>query len=173
MYLVRAALPFVAVAALVAPTPALAVETGLVGHWLLDPVKSDDIDKAITATVDKVNFVIRGFASGRLKNTNPAYKSITIAKQGANTSILIDERKPFVAPSNGSKIAWKREDGAEYDVTLTWTSDNRLEQSFSSKEGSRTNVYTAEGGSMSLDVKVTSDKLPVPLTYKLAYKRGK
>lgn len=173
MSFVRAVLPFVAVAALVVPAPALAAETGLVGHWLIDAAKSDDVEKAISATVEKVNFVIRGFAHGRLKNTNQPYKTVTIKKSGDKTSVATDDRAPIEAPSNGTAVDWKREDGQVYKVKYTWKGDNHLDQTFTNEEGSRANMYMLEGAGMGLDVKVSSGKLPVPLTYKLVYKRGK
>ena len=173
MSFVRAALPFVAVAAMVTPNPAFAAESGLVGHWAYDAAKSDDVEKAISATVEKVNFVLRGFASGRLKNTNQPYKTVTIAKKGDKTSVMVDDRAPWEAPSAGGAIKWKREDGQVYDMSFAWKGDTRLEQTFSNDEGKRVNVYSVDGAGMKLDVTVSSSKLPVPLTYKLAYKRGK
>lgn len=172
MSFARFAIPMVAVALLSAPA-AFATETGLVGSWAIDAGKSDDVEKAIEKAVEKVNFVIRGFAHGRLKSTNPPYKSVVIAKKGDKTSVQTDDRAPLEAPSSGAPIKWTREDGQKYDVTMVWKGDTRLEQTFANDEGKRVNVYSLSGAGMHLDVTVTSPKLPVPLTYKLVYKRGK
>ncbi len=172
MSLVRHVLPFAIVAAVVLPAPALAA-TSLVGEWSHDAAKSDNVDKAIERAVEKVNFVIRGMAHGRLKSTNQPYHQIAIMVKGGDTHLKTDDRAPIV--SNAKGVKWKREDGQVYDVTMVWKGDTRLEQSFANDEGKRLNVYTLnpDGKSMVMEVTVTSPKLPAPLNYSLAYKRDK
>lgn len=171
MSLVRATLPLVLLAALV-PAPAQAAASPLLGSWSFDAAKSDDVEKAIEKAVEKVNFVIRGFAHGRLKNTNKPYGTVVIAKKGDMTSIKTDDRAPIEAPSAGTAVKWTREDGQKYDVTLAWKGDTRLEETFANDEGKRVNVFAMnpDGKTMTMSVTVTSGKLPVPLTYSLAYK---
>lgn len=172
MSLIRHVLPFAVVAACFAPTPALAAAS-LAGDWSHDAAKSDNVDKAIERAVEKVNFVIRGMAHGRLKSTNQPYHHVSITVKGGDTHLKTDDRAPIV--SNAKGVKWKREDGQVYDVTMVWKGDTRLEQTFTNDEGKRTNVYTlnADGKSMVMEVTVTSPKLPVPLNYSLAYKRDK
>ena len=174
MSLFRHALPFAVVAAGagVAPAPALAAAS-LTGDWAHDATKSDNVDKAIERAVEKVNFVIRGMAHGRLKSTNQPYHHVSITTKGPETLIKTDDRAPIVATAKAVK--WKREDGQVYDVSMVWKGDTRLEQTFANDEGKRVNTYTLnpDGKSMIMQVTVTSPKLPVPLSYSLAYKRDK
>lgn len=171
MSLLRLALPLAVLAAVATPAPALAAS--LAGEWSHDAAKSDNVDKAIERAVEKVNFVIRGMAHGRLKSTNQPYHHVSITQKGGDTHLKTDDRAPIV--SNAKGVKWKREDGQIYDVTMVWKGETRLEQTFQNDEGKRVNVYTLnpDGKSMVMEVTVTSPKLPVPLHYSLAYKRDK
>ena len=171
MSLRRLVLPLAVLAAVAMPAPAFAAS--LAGEWSHDAAKSDNVDKAIERAVEKVNFVIRGMAHGRLKSTNQPYHHVSITQKGGDTHLKTDDRAPIV--SNAKGVKWTREDGQKYDVTMVWKGETRLEQTFQNDEGKRVNVYTLnpDGKSMVMEVTVTSPKLPVPLTYSLAYKRDK
>jgi hypothetical protein len=174
MTIFRSALPIAVLVALAAPLPAQAAAS-VAGDWTLDAAKSDDVDQAIGRAVEKVNFVIRGLAHGRLKSTNQPYRHVSIATKAGQTHVVTDDRAPIVAPSTGAPVKWKREDGQVYNVTMAWKGETRLEETFANDEGKRVNVFTLnpDGKSMVMAVTVTSPKLPVPLTYSLAYKKDK
>jgi hypothetical protein len=65
-----------------------------------------------------------------------------------------------------------REDGGKYDVTAQWNA-TQLVMDFKSDDGERVNTFMlgADGKSLKLHVRLTSQHLPAPITYMLAYKR--
>ncbi|MEB3329390.1 MAG: hypothetical protein VKQ33_09190 [Candidatus Sericytochromatia bacterium] len=156
------------------PASAEATASALGGTWVFVPRDSDDLEAAINTAADKVNFVIRGLATGRLRDTNKPYRRIAITRgQGGTTTVETDTRGPVTAPAGGASVKWTRSDKQVYDVTMTWRSERRLEETFASAEGRRVNVYALRPGGQAMDmhVTVTSPRLPVPLTYRLAYRR--
>ncbi|MEB3222582.1 MAG: hypothetical protein VKS61_10935 [Candidatus Sericytochromatia bacterium] len=160
-------------AALVAcGAPAMAAGS-LAGAWVYEPRDSDDVEAAINTAADKVNFVIRGLAAGRLRNTNKPYHRIEISQDQHNTTVKTDTRGAVKAPSSGAPAKWTRADKQVYDVVMTWRSERRLEEAFTNAEGKRVNVYELRPGGQAMDMRVTvsSPKLPVPLTYRLGYHR--
>lgn len=171
----RTAVPLMLCALLVSVPlgPARAAAPEVVGSWVYDPGQSDDVETAIKGAVDKVNFIIRGFAHGRLKNTNQPYRTLAIAIQGGEVQIKKDARPVIKAPADGTAIKWRREDDQVYDLSVRVHSKIFLEESIANDEGKRVNSYKvrADGNTLDLFVKVTSAKLPVPLEYRLGYRR--
>lgn len=145
----------------------------LVGSWVFDASQSDDVEAAVKTAVEKVNFIIRGFAHGRLRNTNKPYRTLAILVQGKEVQIKKDARVPVKAPLDGTPVKWRREDGQTYDLSLHLRSDVYLEESIGNAEGKRVNTYKLRptGSVLDMSVTVSSGKLPVPLTYRLAYRR--
>jgi hypothetical protein len=148
--------------------------SSLAGTWVYDPRDSDDLEAVINATADKVNFVIRGLATGRMRDTNKPYHRIVITQgRGATTTVETDTRGAVTAPAGGEPVKWTRADKQVYDVTMTWRTERRLEESFTNAEGKRVNVYELRPDRQSMDMRVTvtSPRLPVPLVYRLGYRR--
>jgi hypothetical protein len=167
----RFAIPVLAVVALASPAFAAA---GVAGSYSYVAADSDDVDKAIEKAIEPMNFIVRAVAKGRLQGTNHPYKTVTISSEGDKISITTDGRAPIVG-ANGATFKWTRpEDGEKLDVMLK-LAGNKLEESFTSPDGKRVNVFetSADGKKMSMHVTVTSGKLPKPMTYKLGYKRDK
>ncbi len=52
--------------------------------------------------------------------------------------------------------------------------NGRLEQRFQAEDGRRVNLYSvsADGNTLTMNVTITSPRLPSPLTYKLVYNRA-
>ncbi len=146
--------------------------TAVEGDYVIVVDQRADIDKAIETTIAKMNFITRPIARGRLKETNPVYRHVHIASTGADIEIKYDDRKPIRAPTNGSQIKWTREDGEVFDVTMT-RQGGQLLQNYKSKDGMRVNTFRWDDSSqrMYLDVTISSDRLPQPLKYTLAYRR--
>src|SRR6476646_3372907 len=55
---------------------AAAQEPGLDGTYILDQTDSDNINEVIETAVEKLSFVTRDIARGRLKKLNPAYRLV-------------------------------------------------------------------------------------------------
>lgn len=154
-------------------SPARAGSPDMSGSWVYDTAQSEDVEAAIKNAVEKVNFIIRGFAHGRLKNTNQPYRKLAIIIQGAEVQIKKDARPAIKAPLDGTVIKWRREDDQVYDLSIRRHSKVFLEESIGNAEGKRVNSYKLRPDANTLDlfVKVTSPKLPVPLEYRLGYRR--
>lgn len=145
----------------------------LQGTYTLNTAASDDVDKAIEATV-KGMFFGKSRARNRLRETNlPPYQRIVISYTEAEVSITTDQRPPLRTPINGTPVDWTREDGEKIKVSTVWES-GKLKRTFKAEEGQRVNTYSIseDGKTLTMQVNVTSPRLPRPLTYKLVYQRS-
>jgi hypothetical protein len=145
----------------------------LEGTYVLVPEQSDDIEAAIETGVAQMNFITRSVARGRLKKTNPAYQRIVIGRGPAHIEVVFDEREPLRMPVDGSATKWTREDGEVFDVRADWRGQE-LVQHYKAEDGERTNTFRIDqtGAALTLEVVVTSGRLPQPVTYSLAYRRS-
>ncbi len=152
---------------------ALAQPTQLEGTYTLDSAASEDVRAAIEVTVSKMGFITRPIARGRLAKANPAYDRLVFGGGPAQVSVQMGKHEPIVTPADGTAVGWRREDGEQFEVSTRWAS-GALEQRFSTPEGQRLNTYSPapDGRSLTMSVAVTSPRLPVPLRYKLVYRRS-
>jgi hypothetical protein len=167
-----AALTFALAAALL-PSVASAQQASMRGTWTLNRQASDNIATAINAAVGRMNFVTRPIARGRLTRTNAPYARVEISYTQERVTLKFDERAPMVTPSNGTPIQWRREDGEMFALSTEWE-NGRLEQTFRAEDGQRVNVFSVseDGNTLTLNVTVSSPRLPQPLRYKLVYNRA-
>ena len=158
---------------LAAPAAARAQAGAVTGTFALDRAASDNVDKAIAAAVKDMNFITRPIARGRLQKTNQPYQQVAIATSGANTVVTIDKLPPREAPSDGTPVDWTRADGEKFKLSMMWDGA-QLVESFKAEDGQRVNTYalSPDGSTMTMNVKITSPRLPKPLTYKLVFKRA-
>jgi hypothetical protein len=149
-----------------------AQQTDLQGTYAIDAAASDDIKTAIDRGTAEMNFLIRDIARSRTAQTNPRYGHIAISHGSDAVSIRFDTRAPIVVPLDGRSVPWMREDGGKYDVTAQWNA-KQLVMDFKSDDGERVNTFIlgADGKSLKLHVRLTSQHLPAPITYMLAYRR--
>lgn len=169
-----ALLSALAVALTLSAAPAAAqANDALRGTFTLNREASDDVQAAINQTVQRMNFVTRPVARGRLRNTNQPYQRVTIAWADGNVTTTIDDRAPITSPANGTKVRWTREDNETLDLSTAWR-NGTIVQRFEAEDGTRENAYSVspDGRTMTINVTVTSPRLPRPLTYKLVYNRA-
>ncbi len=143
----------------------------LQGTYTLDTAASDDIEKAIEAAVEGMFF--KSVARKRLRKVNvPPYQRIVISYTQTEVNITTDRRAAIKTPANGRPVNWTRENGEKFKVSTVWEG-GKLKQTFQGKEGQRVNLYSlsADGKRLTMEVGVTSPKLPRPLTYKMVYQR--
>lgn len=147
-----------------------AQDAAWLGAWKL--ASAPDIPAAIEQTTASMSFITRPIARGRLKKLNPAYQRVQIARQGGDFTVQFEERAPIRIPADGKPVAWTREDGEKFMVSVKPAPD-ALVQHYQGEDGSRQNrfVVDATGRTLTLEVTVTSTKLPKPLTYALKYTR--
>jgi hypothetical protein len=156
----------------ISTTARAAEEAPWVGVFVNDEQSDAGILQAIDAAVADMNFITRPIARSRLKKTNSLAHRITIARQGETISVRFDERKPAEMPADGSVVKWTGEDGEQFDV-FARVESSRLVQTFKAEDGQRVNSFSAEDAQrLTLEVQVTSPRLPKPLTYSVHYKRA-
>ncbi|HET7275599.1 MAG TPA: hypothetical protein VFI91_10590 [Longimicrobiaceae bacterium] len=165
---------FVASALLVSTGGELHAQTAtdLAGTYVYIESASDDIEMAIRAATDDMNFIVGPIARGRLRKTNFPYERIQISSTPETVSIVTDSRAPIITPATGASIKWEREDGEVFDVSTRFVGD-ALEQTFRAEDGQRVNRFTLDssGNVLTMLVTVSSPKLPEPMVYSLKYQR--
>jgi hypothetical protein len=174
-------LSLVALAAFALPTGAQAQQSQLRGTWTLNSQQSDDINAKITAAVAPMNVVVRQIARPRLRGTNTAYPRITMSYDASSIRVDMQGRPSVSSPANGQPVLWHRETGRTCTqmkgdcvrVSAEWE-NGRLEQTFQAEDGRRVNLYSvsADGNTLTMNVTITSPRLPQPLTYRLVYNRA-
>jgi len=142
------------------------------GTFVLVPEKSDDIDQAIEAGVKDMGMT-KSIAKGRLKDTNPLYRTIEIDATADTVRLTFDGKTTLVAPANGEEIEWRYR-GEKFKVTTRWEG-NSVRQAFKAFDGTRENVTTLDPDGVTLRVvtTVTSSMLPEPVKYVMVYRREK
>ncbi|HEX2095069.1 MAG TPA: hypothetical protein VHG28_21900 [Longimicrobiaceae bacterium] len=154
------------------PSTGRAQVASIQGSFVYDPAASDNVNTAINNAVSRMNFALRPIARGRLRKTNQQYQRITISYTTSQVSVAMDGREPIVTPANGTPIDWTREDGEKLKVSTEWD-NGTLEQTFKADDGQRVNGYSVspDGRTLTMQVTVTSPRLPSPLSYKLVYRK--
>lgn len=150
----------------------LAQATSIDGVYTLSSEGSSVIDTAIASAIEEMSFIKRPIARGRLKKTNPAYERIAISQSESTIEVQFDDRKPIRMPADGSAMKWQREDGETFDVSAVWRGSD-LVQTFKAEDGQRVNTFRigSKQDRLTLIVEITSEQLPKPVTYALAYQR--
>lgn len=155
------------------PATGFADEDALKGDYELDGSKAQaqkKIHTAIDELVEDVNFVKRGFAKRRLRETNEAVSEIDVEISGDKIAVQYDSDPPGISPKGNKPANWKNAEGDSYRLTQQ-ISGRTLTQKFQGEDGARTNKLTVseDGNTIDMQVTVTSDQLPRPLTYSLTY----
>lgn len=163
---------FAALLILALSPAARADEPSWVGVFVNDEKSDAGVPQAIEAAIADMNFLTRSVARGRLKKTNSLSQRIAIARQAETIVVRFDERKPAEMPADGSVVKWTGEDGEQFDVHAR-AEAGRLVQTFKADDGQRVNTFIAEDAQrLTLEVQVTSPRLPKPLTYTVHYRRA-
>jgi hypothetical protein len=153
-------------------TVAAAQEPGLDGTYVLDETDSDNINEAIETAVEKLDFVRRDIARGRLRKLNPAYHQVAITSSANEISVTVDNQPPLRTPAKGAPVAWVGPDGGKVNASMQLTG-RLLAQTFTSADGRRVNDYTLspDGRTLTMQVTETSPRLSQTITYKQVYRR--
>jgi hypothetical protein len=159
--------------AVLAPEMVVAQAPSIQGTFTYDAEASERIEPAIERAISRMNMVTRPVARGRLRRTNTPYQRLTISHTPTQVTIATDARNPIVSPANGSPVDWRREDGEMLKVSTEWK-NQVLEQTFAAPDGKRINAYSVspDGRTLTINVTVTSPRLPAPLTYRTVYRRA-
>jgi hypothetical protein len=124
-------------------------------------------DAAIESVVEEMNMLARPIARSKLREGNEIADRLDVELDGDAISVSFDGR-PYTAALDGSKkrIVGIQGDELDYHVEIGKT---KLRQVFAGDRGGRSNAMRRSGTKIAIDVKVTSGRLPKPLTYRLTY----
>lgn len=153
--------------------PAQAQNAALSGTFAYNASASDNVGSAVAQAVRRVTPVLRSLASRRLRSTNEPYRTVSIAQSGGQITITTDGSTATQTPANGTAVAWRRPgDGDRLQVSTAW-SGATLRQTFRAEDGQRVNAFTLspDGRTLTMNVSVTSPRLPGGLAYRLVYTR--
>ena len=149
-----------------------AQDSSLDGTYFLDATDSDNINEVIETAVEKLDFVTRDIARGRLEKVNPAYRKVTITSSPNQISVTVDNQPPLTTPAKGAPVAWVGPDGGKVNASIQ-LAGRRLAQTFTSADGRRVNDYSLspDGRTLTMQVTETSPRLSQTITYKQVYRR--
>lgn len=144
--------------------------SGLSGRYKYAPGQSGDISQAIEQAVEKMNFIKRPIARGRLSRTNFPYQQIRIELGATEAEVTYDTQGPIRMPLDGQAIKWKRADGEVFDVSAK-LDGGKLVQTYKAEDGMRVNSFSKDAsGLLHLEVEISSPQLPQPVKYALVYR---
>ena len=135
--------------------------------------RSDDISAAIDKAIASMNFVVRPIARSRLGKTNPPYDHIRIGLPESQIELTLGANKTMRMPADGGKVKWTRLDGEVIDISAS-SRPQQIVQTLQAKDGQRVNAFklSADGKTLTLEVWVTSERLPEAVHYSLTYLRA-
>jgi hypothetical protein len=152
--------------------PAAPAEEPVEGSFVLaEPVETarERIHAAIDRAVGEMPFFMRGFGRRRLRHTNPLPEEVRVELQGRR---IVVHYGPDRTESEADVWTDMMTLG-EPSRLLAQRAGPRVYQTYRGDDGQKRMVLTPsdDGSRLWLDVEVTSDRLPSPLTYRLSYRR--
>ncbi len=131
-----------------------------------------DLDQAIEDAANQLSLAIRGIGRKRLTNTNPIDDTLDIVVTGNMVQTVFETGFDAECEIDGGTVKWTSDKGNKYKVRVR-KKDSKIVQVIEGEDGVKTTVFVLSADKQNLTVhhKVTSDRLDVPMTYKLSYKR--
>jgi hypothetical protein len=142
--------------------------------YTLVPDESDDVHAAIERTIAPLNFIIRPIARHRLARTNHTPAHLTIEVRPDTRVVTFEGANPIPTPRDGSSLPWISGVSKElYHVHAVVRGDT-LVQTIQASDGRRVDefVVTPDGARVRLRVTLYAERLPVPLSYTLTFRRS-
>ena len=156
------------------PSPPPITSSDFHGNYRFDggQAQRDAVADAIETTVNALSSAIRGIARRRLTEVNPVDGKVDIVVAGDKLTTTFESGFTVTCVVDGGTAHATALDGSKLDVRLR-AKGNKLVQQMQGKGGARTIVYVLSTDRKKLTIhnKVTSKRLPVPLTYRTTYTR--
>jgi len=129
------------------------------------------IHSAIETSLEAVNPVIRVLARKRLREANTAPRGVSIQVDESEIEVSMDGHG-HRAILNGSPAKGTSQHGGKVKVSYRFR-DGRLTEFTDGVGGNRHNYMTLSpsGDKLTIKVKMSSSQLPVPVEYRLTFKR--
>ena len=125
-------------------------------------------DAAIEDVVSELNVLVQPIARSRLTEAVPIAERLQVQLDGSKISVAFDGRANVTELDGSStRVVGAQGDELDYHVELQGSS---LTQIFKGERGGRTNALRRkDSGKIVVEVKVHSERLPKPLSYRLTY----
>ncbi len=132
----------------------------------------DGIDAAIETSMAAVSPLVRNFGRKRLKETNPVPNKLSIKVNGDQVKISFDG-DGHAAKLDGAPVKSKSRRGDNIKVSYRMRGA-RLSHLIDGVGGDRLNKFklSDDGKRVTVKVQISSSQLPVPVEYRLTFKRS-
>ena len=127
--------------------------------------------EAVERSAQALNFLIRGIARSRLRNSTVIARRVTLRwRPGAVEVTYNDPADHYRSRDDGTTGMDSGPDGSEMHLWHRFENGNLRERRWTD-EGARENFYmlSPDGNGLSVDVTMSSSRLPVPLRYRASY----
>jgi hypothetical protein len=131
-----------------------------------------DLEQAIEAAAQQLSAAIRGIGRKRLTKTNPIDDTLEIVVAGDKLTTIFETGFDATCVIDGPTIHWSNNKGEKYKVRARQKGE-KLIQIIQGDDGVKTTVFVLSADKQRLTVhhKITADRLPEPMTYRLSYSR--
>jgi ABC-type glycerol-3-phosphate transport system substrate-binding protein len=158
-------------------TPRATVASEFNGNYVIsqETKATKEIAAAIETAIADMSFVARPFARKALLEGNKATKAIGIHAKKDQVSIKFGTKVEVTTPLDGKKITWTNKDNGEQHKVFTQVKGDRLVQAFNGPNGIRINTFVLSKNKkkLTMNVTISSGKLPDDVMYSLHYKLAK
>ncbi|MCA9682791.1 MAG: hypothetical protein KC457_11380, partial [Myxococcales bacterium] len=131
------------------------------------------LEQAIEDAILQLNPAIRGIGRKRLTKTNPIDDGLEIKLTGDKIQTIFTTGFDAEVTLDGGAVSWtSKKSGDKYKVRVV-QKGNKLVQVIAGEDGVKTTVFvlSADKKKLTVNHKITSDRLQIPMTYKLTYSR--
>ena len=131
-----------------------------------------ELEAAIETAANQLPAAIRGIGRKRLTKTNPIDDTLDIVIEGDKVTTIFETGFDAQCVIDGGTVHWTSDKGDKYKVRVR-AKGSKLVQIIEGEDGVKTTVFVLSADKQKLTVhhKITADRLPEPMTYKLSYSR--
>ncbi len=154
--------------------PPDALQSGVTGQWVIDEdlaVIEPRMSAAVEAAVAQMSFYIRPFARPRLQEGANWCKNYQMSLDAAIYHIKCDAKAPVVRKLDNTEGPITNDQGEPVEVEVKTTADT-VTIIYRGPSGTRQNHFKFTGDKMIVNSSVSSDMLPEPMKWTLAYRKA-
>lgn len=152
---------------------ALAAETGLVGHFVVDepwPEVEAKHAAAVDASVKSFPWAFRGLARPFLTRAVWSCGELTLDNAADHLAIRCDDKPALALPLDGSGVPFTKADGGQCTAILDITTAG-MEVHFACDGGAAHVTYTREpDGKLTVGRTLSSPRVAVPMAWSVRYR---
>ncbi len=132
----------------------------------------EGLEAAIEEAASQLPGAIRGIGRRRLSKTNRVDNTLDIVVAGDKVTTIFESGFDAGCVVDGATVHWTSSKGDKYKVRVR-AKGSKLVQIIVGEDGVKTTVFVLSADRQKLTVhhKITADRLPEPMTYRLSYAR--